>query len=161
MFKIRFYRGMDINDLTKKGKIKGIDIKYSTHCSFYECDCRSKCKYRKASSIHRILVNFRIWLSNNININKLPNILFIDKPFRDLSGTTRCPFNVPRRYHCNDCIYSDYDDMCEGICTCDERIKLIKARKFEEIRSSDKYTPCKFFTKNEFADNYDKETGKR
>ena len=147
MFKIQF------------GNFHWITITHGYYCldSSY-CDCRNKCKHSRGFKFHNWSVNVRRFFQYRLHI-KLPHILYIGKKDAWLSGTTKCPFNKPRRYTCNHCKFQGgYDEDLNGLCSNEEYIRLNKeGRSMEHYVEGQSY--CKFFEKDEWADKYDKDTG--
>lgn len=137
----------------ERKKIVGVYIEYGYECMNTNCYCRHKCKYCKGQRLHNLLVGIRRWFEYKLNI-KIPALLYVSKRFTDLSGTTKCPFKVERRYSCVHCKYhGGFDDYMEGICT---------NKKY--INDPMKYCQfgvghCTLFQKAKWADNYDKKTG--
>lgn len=161
MIKIFFTHDILNRDPEKRKKITGIMILHGYHCmnSCY-CDCASKCKYRKGYKFHNWSVAVRRFFEYKLHI-KLPHLLYINKKSTDLSGTTKCPFKKERMYSCHNCKYhSGFDEYMKGLCGNQERNRLNKEGKWREH-----YLPgelrCKFFEKNEYADNWDRNTGER
>lgn len=154
--KIRWFR-----DLPDR-KIKGLVIRYGYACNVsYKCDCAQKCKYRYSrNSFARFytsaVMEIRRFFEYKLKI-KLPYLLFIGHTNRDLSGTAKCPFNKSRCYTCFDC------ESCSpnGVCNNENyRNANWEAEGNFEIPTDWGYQwICKFFEKNELADNYDKKTG--
>ena len=154
MFKIRFSR--DLLNRENPRKITGINITCGYHCgSHCWCDKGSKCKYRKGFVFHNWSVNVHNWFYWKFNI-KLPHWIYIGKRYTDLSGTIKCPFRKSRRYTCYDCEYLYGERGCIN--------KNYRNTSWEESRSNDPEWDsgkCKFFEKNSWADNWDKNTGER
>lgn len=155
MFKIKWMRDLFNNDPTKRKKIKGLSITIGYRCSdACWCDCASKCKYRKGFGFHNFSVRLHDFFQYRLHI-KLPHFLYVDKESNHLSGTEMCPYQKSRRYTCWDCKYS-LGNGCGN--------KQYRDSTWEE--SHDFEDPewhntgkCKFFEKDEFADNYDRKTG--
>ena len=97
-----------------------------------------------------------MFLKDKLHI-KVP--IYIVKCTTDLSGTTTCPFKIPRQYSCFDCTFqAGFDDNMEGICGNEEYIKQNKEGRFHEHYVAGK-PYCKFFQKDIDADRYDNKTG--
>jgi hypothetical protein len=161
MFKISFVHDLFNNDPTKRKRIIGIRITHGYHCSIsYCCDCGRKCKYRKGFKFHNWSVSVHRFFEYRLHI-KLPHLLYINKEYTDLSGTTKCPFKKERRYTCFDCKYhGGFDEYMKGLCANKEYIRLNKeGRAIEHNVPGQSY--CKFFEKSEWADRWDKNTGER
>lgn len=159
MFKISFVRDLWSNDLKKRNKITGIKITHGYHCSCsYRCEHGRKCKYRKGFKFHNWSVDVHRFFEYRLHI-KLPHLLYINKKYTDLSGTTKCPFKKEREYTCFDCKHhAGFDEYMKGLCGNKERHRLIKEGKGSEITMPDK-SYCKLFEKSEWADKFDKDTG--
>lgn len=144
MFKIKFSRDMMNEDASKRNRITGISIVHGYYCRDCSwCIHGSECRYRKGYKFHNISVRIHNFF------------LYVGKYNTKLSGTSKCPFNMSRRYDCYDCIY------CEGQNECSNK-KYIEL-PYLETRSDDKEWPkckCKFFEKAAWADNYDRKTGR-
>ena len=131
-------------------KIVGITLLTGYHClSSCYCDCSHKCKYRKINSR---LHNFRVCISRFLHLNYISRI-HIAKNNVDLSGTEKCPFKKERIYTCWDCRYSYGMRGCSN--------EKWRTSSWEESQHPTNRYVCKFFEKNDYADNYDKKTGER
>lgn len=159
MFKISFIHDLCNTDPEKRKKITGIQITHGYHCSqSYCCDCGKKCKYRKGFKFHNWSVKVHRFFQWHLHI-KLPHLLYINKKYTDLSGTTKCPFKKERKYHCIDCKYHDgYDEYMNGLCGNKEYRRLGREGKGGELYVQGQHY-CKLFEKNEWADKWDKNTG--
>lgn len=148
MFKIRF------------GEIYWISITNGYNCmDSTDCNCRDKCKYCRISfRFHNWSAKVHNFFEYRLHI-KLPHILYIGKKDTWLSGTTKCPFNKPRRYTCYHCkSHGGFDEYYGGLCSNEDYIRLNKeGRSMEHYVEGQSY--CKFFEKDEWADKYDKNTG--
>lgn len=156
MFEIVFNRNLLTKDPGKKGKITGISIYHGYHCgTYFKCPHGQTCKYRKAHTFHNLSVKIHRWFELYLHI-KLPHWFYMNKRYTDLSGTTKCPHSMHRFYTCYNCIFQEGDRGCEN----KSRLKFIE--EFGYLASEDEKNPyiCKFFLKNEWADNYDKNTGR-
>ena len=154
MFKIFFSRNVMGDTPQERKKITGIHIRYGYYCNCFDCEHRHKCKYRKSCKFHNWSVNVHRFFEYKLHI-KLPNWLYIDKLFTDLSGTTTCPFNMPRQYACYVCKYqAGYDEYMKGLCSNKDYINSTWSESHIDGSSH-----CKFFEKNDWADKYDKKTG--
>lgn len=132
-------------------RITGINITHGYHCSsFCYCDCKNKCKYKNGFKFHNWSVNVHRFFGYYFHI-KLPHLLYVGKEYTDLSGTTKCPFHKSRRYTCWDCKHQS------GLRECS--IPYNKRRKIEYSTEWDRCL-CGSFEKCEWADNWDKDTGK-
>ena len=160
MFKISFDRDLLNNDPKKRNKITGLIITCGYHCSnSFRCKCGSKCKYRKGFTFHNWSVGVHRFFEYRLHI-KLPHLLYIQRQYTDLSGTTKCPFQMERIYTCFDCKYhAGFDEYMKGICGNKERHRLVEERKWEELDVPDVPYRCKLFEKREWADKFDKNTG--
>lgn len=155
MFKIKFSRDMMNEDADKRNRITGIRIVHGYYCmDCCWCIHGSKCRYRKGFKFHNISVRIHNFFQYRIHV-KLPHILYVGKYNTNLSGTSKCPFNMSRRYTCYDCIH------CEGQDKCGNRNYIELPHK--DTVSDDTEWPeckCKFFEKSAWADNYDRKTGR-
>lgn len=136
-----------------------ITITHGYNCiDVFNCDCGYKCKYRSNYNFHNWRVRVHRFFEYRLHI-KLPYFLYISRESARLSGTTKCPFKIPRKYTCSDCKYHDgYDEDLNGLCNNEEYISLNKeGRAMEHYIEGEEH--CKFFDKNEWADKYDKNTG--
>lgn len=141
MFKIRF------------GGNHWITITHGYYClDSARCDRKSKCKHGVGFKYHNWSVKVHKFFRYRLHI-KLPYILYIGKEDAWLSGTTKCPFNKPRRYTCRHCKFKD-----GWVCFNEDYIRLNKEGRSEE-HEVEGQSYCKFFEKNEWADKYDKNTG--
>lgn len=158
MIKIFFTHDILNRDPEKRKKITGIMILHGYHCmnSCY-CDCALKCKYRKGYKFHNWSVAVHRFFEYKLHI-KLPHFLYINKKSTDLSGTTKCPFKKERMYSCYDCKYQHgMDEYMHGLCN----NKQYGNASYEESRHPTNPCVCKFFEKNEYADNWDRNTGEK
>lgn len=154
MFKIFFSRNLMGDTPRERNKITGIHIRYSYQCTCFDCEHFRKCKYRKSCKFHNWSVGVHRFFEYKLHI-KLPHWLYIDKLFTDLSGTTTCPFNMPRQYTCHVCKYqAGYDEHMKGLCNNED---YINSTWSESHIDGSPY--CKFFEKDDWADKYDKKTG--
>lgn len=161
MFKISFDRDLFNKDPKKRNKITGIIITCGYHCNnSYGCKYGMKCKYRKGFRFHNWSVSVHRFFEYNLNI-KLPHILYIQRKYTDLSGTTKCPFKQERKYTCFDCKYhGGFDEDMNGLCANKEYIRLNKEGRRKEIDVPNQ-SYCKLFEKSEWADKFDKNTGEK
>lgn len=155
MFKITWSR----NCLNNPEKITGIKIIHGYQCSSAcYCGYAKICKYRKGFKFHNFSVAVHRFFEYRLHI-KLPHLLYINKRWTDLSGTTKCPYKKDRLYTCWDCVYCDGN--VDGICLNPKRGTATK----KELEVIDVYWGnhhrCGLFKKNEWADNWDKNTGER
>lgn len=147
MFKVSFDKPHNITITHRYNCMDGI-----------ECDCRSKCKHRGGYKFHNWSVSVHRFFEYRLHI-KLPHLLYICKKDAHLSGTTKCPFNKPRRYTCSHCKFQGgYDEDFNGLCSNEEYIRLNKEGRSKE-HNVEGQSYCKFFEKDEWADKYDKDTG--
>lgn len=141
-----------IKDLNNNKKISGIKITHGYYCSSScYCDCKNKCKYRKGFMFHNWSVDVHRFFEYYFHI-KLPHMLYINKEYTDLSGTTKCPFAKSRRYTCWDCKYQCGLEKCS--------IPYNERKRFEQIPEW-AGGKCGSFEKCEWADDWDRDTGKR
>lgn len=161
MFKIIPNLDFMNKDPEKRKKIKGfiVECGYSCHISFW-CPNGSKCKYKSTYRWHNFSVNFSRFLYRHFNINfHLP--IYFQRHRVDLSGTTKCPYQMPRLYTCWDCEY--HDGCIDGRCLNEMHAEMIKqGRQSEILYPRDDVIHrkmCKLFKHNEWCQNYDKNTG--
>ena len=134
-----------------------LSIKHGYHCSS-SCWCdKRKCKYRKGFKFHNFSVNVHRFFNYHFNIN-LPHLLYINRRYTDLSGTTKCPYGKSRFYTCYDCKYCGYDRSCNNpkysTATYEELIDFIDDDWNRHCR-------CNLFEKSDYADAWDRDTGER
>lgn len=157
MFKISFAHDILNPDPKLRKKITAIVITYGYACNDSRyCNCQRKCKYSNGGYwFHNLSCKIHLFFEYRLHI-KLPHLLYIGKKHTSLSGTTKCPFHKSRHYTCWDCKYSD--GQVHGSCLNEKYRKA----SYEESRTDDpewNSGKCKFFEKNEWADDWDKETG--
>lgn len=152
MFKISFmnYTHMD-------QKMKYIDIEHGYDCRSHSyCKYRTKCKYHSKYRFHNWSVAVHRFFEFHFHI-KLPHWLCIHKKYVDFSGTSKCPFHTSRRYTCWDCKYTS--GQIDGECL----HPLYASTPLEELKVKDDPNweggRCSLFEKNEWADQWDKDTG--
>lgn len=139
-----------VNSINGKGKF--LSIIYGAECtSSSVCKHRKKCKYRLRFRLHNIMVEVRNFFRFRLHIN-LPFLLYIGKDKRDLSGTTMCPHNMPRRYTCYDC---EHSIPCTRGCA----IPFSERQDTLEDPDWGKWERCILFKKSAIADCWDKNTG--
>ena len=132
-------------------KISGINITHGYHCrSSCYCDCKNKCKYKNGFRFHNWSVSVHNYFEYHFHI-KLPHLLYIGKEYTDLSGTTKCPFHKSRRYDCYTCKH-----QC-GFRECN--IPYNERKEIDQSTECNRYI-CGSFEKCEWADDWDKNTGK-
>lgn len=129
--------------------------KMKLHCiNHYYCEYNNICEYnRTKQKMYKIRKRLRDFLvfKFGIHLGSLESKWI----YRDLSGTTICHHHVSRNYSCFDCKYSRCDTVeIEMCCTNEDYIN----NKFSESNIPGK-RHCKFFSKDEYADDYNKETG--
>lgn len=161
MFKIEFSRNINGRTPEECRKIDGIDITIGYHCYNCRCPQYNTCKYRKSfHGLHMMRYNVHRFFERRLHI-KLPYVLNIHKLSSDLSGTTTCPHNEPRRYSCYDCKFCDaVDENCDVCCGNQERYLAIKEGRYtimDDFNNGNDY--CRYFEKSEYADRYDTKTG--
>lgn len=156
MFKIQFTHDIMNKDPEKRKKITGIHVIHGYHClDSCWCDCGHKCKYRKGFKFHNFSVAVHRFFEYRLHI-ELPHLFYIGKCITNLSGTAKCPFHKSRRYTCFDCKYQYGDRNCSN--------EKYHNASWKESRPDDpewSNGKCKFFEKNEWADDWDRKTGKR
>lgn len=159
MFRIIPYRDRMNKDPNKRKKIKWFIVESGYRCrKSYSCPHGSKCKYHSKYTWHNFSVNVSRFIYRKFHVEfHFP--IYFQKHGSDLSGTTRCPYEMPRMYDCYDCEYS------RGYRECGNEVRhdMIKDGKYSEIQSpSDDYTysiVCKLFKPNDYCQKYDKKTG--
>ena len=81
------------------------------------------CKYGKSFyKLHNFSVELHRFFEYRLHI-KLPYLIYVDKKWKRLSGTDKCPYNKSRNYTCWDCKYQagieecsiPYDDRKQNI----------------------------------------------
>lgn len=161
MFKIIPNRDFMNKDPKMRKKIKGfiVECGYSCHISFW-CPKGSKCKYRATYKWHNFSVNFSRFFYRHFNINfRLP--IYFQRHRVDLSGTTKCPHQMPRLYTCWDCEY--HDGCIDGRCLNEMHAEMIKqGRHYEILYPYDDVIHrkmCKLFKPNEYCQKYNRKTG--
>lgn len=105
---------------------------------------------RKGFKFHNWSVNIHRFFEYHFHI-KLPHLIYINKEYTDLSGTTKCPFHKSRYYTCWDCKHQRGLEECN-----------IPYKERKRIEQPDEWGcgRCGSFEKSKFADNWDKNTGK-
>jgi hypothetical protein len=156
MFKVRFSHDLFNDNPELRKRIKGLHVEIGYNCSNgCYCDCGSKCKHRSNYRWHNFWVNVSLFLRRKFNID-WHNPIYITKHYVDLSGTSKCPFKKERMYHCIHCKHhAGYDEYMKGLCS----NKEWRNASYTEAQHPTNPQICKFFEKNNWADNYDKETG--
>lgn len=151
MIRFSFYRDISNPDPKKHKRIKGLIITIGRRCiSSCYCDKASKCRYRSNFQFDNYIVRLRNWIFWKFHI-RVPQIIFIGKRDVDLSGTTKCPFQKPRRYTCWDCEHSYGMENC--------RIEW-QYRKDNPDKDW-KHDRCGSYEPNKYADCWDRKTGER
>lgn len=162
MFKIFFDHNIIADTSEKRKKITGISIQCGYHCYIScSCDCGHKCKYRKNFyKLHNLSVKIHRFFEYKLHI-KLPYLITIMKESNDMSGTTMCPFNKPRRHTCHDCKYcAGIDDNIDTICINKDMRDAWKEHRGKDTHiEDDTRANCIYFDPVEYANNYDKRTG--
>ena len=146
MFKVFFY------------KDSGLIITCGYECgNSSSCDCAHKCKYNSNHKFHNWSVAVHRFFEYRLHI-KLPHLIYFNKEWVKLSGTTKCPHGKSRLYTCWDCKYCDGDP--DGVCLNPKKTTT----PIEELKVKDpdwgEHHRCSLFNKREWADKYDKNTGK-
>ena len=163
MLKIFWNRNILGNTPEERKKITGLCITCGYHCYIScRCDCGKKCKYRKNfTGIRNLSVRIHRFFEYRLKI-KLPYWISLIKESNDMSGTTMCPYNKPRRHTCYDCKHcAGVDEDFDTICNNEDSINLSKeGRWWKECRIDDETRAnCKFFEPVEYADDYNPKTG--
>ena len=131
-------------------------IKIGYKCLDYiDCDKGHICKYRCTYKYHNLKIEIRKFFKTYLHI-ELP----IWKPifYKDattLSGTKKCPYNKSKHYTCYDCKYVCGDLLRE--CSNEKRLEDIDQGKYTYNKYKTDYSwekPCRYFEKNDWADNY-------
>lgn len=159
MFKVIPYRDLMNHDSEKRKKIKGfiIECGYSCNNSCW-CPHGNKCRYKSKYRWHNFSVSVSRFFELHLHI-RFHFPVYFQKHSVDLSGTTKCPHQVPRMYTCHDCEYS------RGYSGCGNEVRhaMIKNGKYSEIEYPiDDFVHsrvCKLFKHNEYCQLYDKNTG--
>lgn len=111
-----------------------------------DCDKSKKCKYGKVTHrLHNLSVNIHRFFQYRFHI-KLPYLVYINRKYKRLSGTNKCPYKKSRNYTCYDCKFH------HGIETCKISISDRKENIPEDGWS--KHSKCGSFDKAEWADEY-------
>lgn len=156
MFKVRFMHDLLNSDPKLRKRIKGLLVEVGCECqvSCY-CDCCNKCKYKSNYKWNNFWVGVSRFLYRKFKID-WHNPIHITKHRVDLSGTTKCPFKKERMYHCMDCKHhAGYDEHMKGLCG----NKAYHNASWAESQHPTNPCVCKFFEKNDWADNWDRNTG--
>lgn len=131
-------------------KIYGIEILLSNfHCNQHDCPYSSACRKHSVIStftkrLNKIIKKIHLWL-------RYENV-------ENLSGTTSCPYSIPRRYNCEDCKHLCYDTSLNGYCKVRNNVQVL----------DDNGHVCYFATGNccmlqevsDLSKNWDKNAGK-
>lgn len=158
MFKIFPHRDLLHKDPEQRKKIKGLIVECGYSClSSCWCPHRYECKHRSKYRWHNFSVSFSNFLYRHFDIEfHFP--IYFQKHAVDLSGTTKCPHQIPRIYTCYDCEYGG-----DKICTNEVRHAMIKEGKYSELLyPKDDHVHrrmCKLFHPNDYCQRYDKYTG--
>lgn len=76
------------------------------------CDKRKMCKYGKSFyKLHNFSVELHRFFEYRFHI-KLPYLIYVNKKWKRLSGTDKCPYNKSRNYTCWDCKYQAGIEEC-------------------------------------------------
>lgn len=102
MLKFSLKRDADTN------KPVGLIITYGVKCSRCGyCGKWPECKYSRRSKIRNALLSIYTFLDFHFDIEAY-HLLDIYKEYKNLSGTKKCPYNIPKIFCCEDCIcYSE------------------------------------------------------
>ena len=155
MFKVIPYRDLMNHDPEKCKKIKWLIIECGYSCN-NSCWCPHgrECKYKSKYRWHNFSLSVARFFECHFHI-------YFQKHSVDLSGTTRCPHQMPRLYTCWDC---EYNDGCvDGNCLNEMHSEMIKQGRHSEILYP--YDDlihrrmCKLFHPNDYCQKYDKNTG--
>lgn len=151
MLKFSFYRDLTNPDPEKRKKIKGLIITIGRRClSSCYCNKASKCRYKRGHKFNNAIVRFRNFIYRKFKIN-LPHIIFIGPHDVDLSGTTKCPYHMPRRYTCWDCQNAYGMDNC--------RIPFRDRKPLIEKTDGFSSQICGSYVPNQWADRWNRKTG--
>lgn len=157
MFKImRSYDWRYDNPIVEK-RYRGWIIECGYNCrNSCWCEYASKCKHKSSYKWHNFSVSVRTFFKYRLNIDfRFP--IYFQRHSVDLSGTTKCRYNVPRHYTCHDCNYSRGYRECANT----ERHKMMDEGRFEELEvPNERYAlRCTLFDPNQHFIQYDKNTG--
>lgn len=153
-FKISFLHDLMAKNPEERKRITGIQILSGFHCQIsYKCPHREKCKYKNFIS-HNLSSSIKNWIYFHLNI-KIPYTFYIQKFSTDLSGTSTCPFNMPREETCFRCKFCGPGERCEN----KERQKLWEEGRHKEYENPENPYACKLFERNDYFDCYNKITG--
>jgi hypothetical protein len=116
------------------------------------CDNSKKCKHIAKHRYHNFAVRLHRFFEYKLHI-KLPQLICFKKEWKRLSGTKLCPYHKSRRYSCYNCKYLGYDHYhLEENCL--NKIRNNTCYKNTLEPDNDWNTKCKFFEKNDWADDY-------
>lgn len=139
-----------------KFKITGIVVEHGYDC-LESCWCKygSKCKYRGKYRFHNICVSINTFFRYRLGWKWFKIPFYFQSHSSRLSGTTLCPYHIPRRKTCWYCTYHrGYDQPCGN----KTRNKLIHEGKFKELECEG-HDCCILFEPDEWFDRYDRKTG--
>jgi hypothetical protein len=110
------------------------------------CDKSKHCKHRAKYRYHNFMVKLNRFFEYKLHI-KFPHLICFQKEWVRLSGTKLCPYHKSRNYTCWDCKYNTYTENCLNETRNNTPYK-------ETLCDSEWGKKCKFFDKNEWADDY-------
>lgn len=150
-----FHRDLMNRDPEKRNKILGVIFEFGYHCT-YSCWCPygSKCKYKCRYRFHNACVAIQSFFHYRLRWKWFKIPFYIQAHSSDLSGTTKCPNNIPRHKDCYRCKYS------AGIreCSNKQRHQMLKEGKFRELECEEACC-CSLFEPEDWFDEYDRKTG--
>ena len=117
-----------------------------------QCDCNKRkiCKYRSRYTLHNLSVGLHNFFKYRLHID-LPYLISINRKWKRLSGTNKCPYHKSRNYTCYDC---RFNSLAGEDCYCEERTNThYKDRKPDTV-TKDWGKKCAYFEKCEWADDY-------
>ena len=138
-----------------KFHIRGIIIEHGYHCT-NSCWCEhgATCKYRGSWKFHNACVSITRFFHYKLGWKWFHIPFYFQSHSSNLSGTTTCPHQMPRKKDCWHCEYSAGERSCRNA----ERIQLIREGRYKETECEEKCC-CKFFLPDEWFYKYDKKTG--
>lgn len=159
MFRIIVRHDILNKDPKERKKIKGFIVECGYNCqSSCWCPHGMMCKHRAKYRWNNFSVSVSNFLYRKFHIDfHFP--IYFQKHSVDLSGTTKCPHQIPRLYTCYDCEYSRGDRVCGN----KVHNEMAKQGRASEIKYPyDDYAHrrmCKLFKPNPYCNKYDKNTG--
>lgn len=153
--KIFFSHDLMNKDPEKRKKIQSLIIEAGYECS-HSCWCKygATCKYRGNYRFHNACVAISTFFRYRLGWKWFKIPFYFQRHHSDLSGTTKCPHQLPRHKDCWRCIY--HRDIRE--CDNKQRLQMIKEGRRSELACEDRCR-CSLFEPVEWFDEYDHKTG--